>query len=82
MLAHASLLCMSIRATLFDLRTENVYHALMKRSTKRHVSTLYLHDIESALCLIVPAPKRLVHEYVKNEHKQAREATDANYELA
>jgi len=42
MLAHASLLCMSIRATLFDLRTENVHYAFMERPTKRNVSKLYL----------------------------------------
>jgi len=32
--------------------------------------------------MIIPARKKLAHEDMKNEHKQAREANDANCELA
>jgi len=79
---HASLLCIIIRATSFYLRTDNVYYAFMRRPTKRHVSTLYLYNIERAPCLIIPTRKGLAHKYVKNEHKHVREANNANYELA
>jgi len=74
MLKHAISLYISIRTTLFYLRTENVYYAFMKRPTESCISTLRLHDIGSALYLIIPAWKSLAHEYMKNEHKQAREA--------
>jgi len=82
MLAHAILLRISMHATLFYLRTENVCYAAIKRPTKRPVSTLHLHGTGSALCLIVLVRNRLAHEYMKNEHRQAREADNVNYELA